>query len=59
MSTQADLPYKTPGEIYDLTKNTMKILGEGGGYIAAPTHEVPGDVPPENIIAMVKAFLEQ
>jgi uroporphyrinogen-III decarboxylase len=37
----------------------MKILGEGGGYIAAPTHDVPGDVPPKNLEAMVKAFLCQ
>ena len=59
LSTQVDLPYKTPDEIYEITKNTMKILGAGGGYIAAPTHDVPGDVPPENIEAMVKAFLDQ
>ena len=59
LSTQVDLPYKTPDEIYEITKNTMKILGKNGGYIAAPTHDVPGDVPPENIEAMVKAFLDQ
>ena len=59
ISTQADLPFKTPEEIYDITKHTMKILGEGGGYIAAPTHDVPGDVPPENLEAMVKAFTDQ
>jgi len=56
ISTQADLPFKTPGEIYDITKRTMEVLGKGGGYIAAPTHDVPGDVPPENIEAMIRAF---
>jgi len=59
ISTQAHLPFKTPGEIYEITKETMKILGKGGGYIAAPTHDVPGDVPPENLEAMVKAFIDQ
>jgi len=59
LSTQVDLPYKTPDEIYEITKNTINILGEGGGYIASPTHEVPGDVPAENIDAMIKAFFEQ
>jgi len=59
ISTQADLPFKTPSEIYQLTKNTIEILGKNGGYIAAPTHEVPPDVPPENIEAMVKAFRDQ
>jgi len=37
----------------------MTILGEGGGYIASPTHDVPADVPPENIEAMVRAFMDQ
>lgn len=59
ISTQAHLPFKSPKEIYDITKHTMDILGKGGGYIAAPTHDVPGDVPPENLEAMVKAFLDQ
>jgi len=58
ISTQADLPFKSPEEIFELTKETIKILGEGGGYIAAPTHEVPADVPPENIDAMIRAFKE-
>lgn len=34
-------------------------MGGNGGYIAGPTHAVPGDVPPENILAMLKAFREQ
>jgi len=58
ISTQVDMPFKTPAEIYEITRRTMKILGEGGGYIAAPTHDVPGDVPPENVEAMIKAFRE-
>jgi len=56
ISTQADLPFRTPEEIYALTRRTMEILGAGGGYIAAPTHDIPADVPPENVEAMVRAF---
>ena len=60
ISTQIHLPFKTPDEIYEITKNTIGILGaDGGGYIAAPTHDVPADVPPENIEAMVRAFKDQ
>ena len=59
ISTQADLPFKTPEEIYEITRSTIAIMGRGGGYIAAPTHDIPGDVPPENIEAMVRAFIEQ
>jgi uroporphyrinogen decarboxylase len=58
ISAQRQLPFLTPSEIYDLTRNTMAVLGEGGGYIASPTHAAPGDIPPENIDAMVRAFLE-
>jgi len=59
ISTQTQLPFLSPEEIYDVTRNAMAVLGDGGGYIAAPTHEAPGDIPPENIEAMVRAFREQ
>ena len=59
ISTQAELPFMPPEEIYELTKANIALLGKGGGYIAAPTHAVPGDVPPENIAAMVSAFKNQ
>lgn len=28
-------------------------MAKNGGYIAAPTHSVPGDVPPENVVALI------
>lgn len=59
ISTQRLLPFAPPDEIKRVTRETMKILGEGGGYIAAPTHDVPGDVPPENIIAMIEVLQNQ
>lgn len=59
ISTQRDLPGKSPREIKDIVKKTMDVLGAGGGYIAAPTHRVTGDVPTENILAMVEAFKDQ
>jgi uroporphyrinogen decarboxylase len=31
-------------------------MGKGGGYILAPTHAIPGDVPPENVLAMLDEF---
>jgi uroporphyrinogen decarboxylase len=34
----------------------MIIAGRNGGYIAAPTHDIPGDVPPENVVAMIEEF---
>ena len=31
-------------------------LGESGGYVMAPAHQIQNDVPPENIIAWVEAI---
>jgi len=59
IGTQTVLPFGAPDEVYGITKQTMGILGKDGGYIAAPTHDVPGDVPPENVEAMIRAFKEQ
>lgn len=37
----------------------LRVLGEGGGYIAAPSHALPKDIPCENILAMLEAIREQ
>ena len=59
ISTQQLLPYATPEEVKHETARILSIMGKGGGYIAAPTHAVPFDVPPENIIAMFEVFMNQ
>lgn len=56
ISTQSLLPYASVEELKKVIRETMEILGTNGGYIAAPTHAVPGDVPPENIVAMIETF---
>jgi uroporphyrinogen decarboxylase len=33
-------------------------LAPGGGYVVAPVHNVQGDVPPQNLIAMRDAVWE-
>ena len=59
ISTQQSLPVLNPNEIRDITSETMRIFGKNGGYIAAPTHKVPADVSPENLVAMVETFKSQ
>lgn len=59
ISTQRLLPYSNPEELKKVVPEMMKILGENGGYIAGPTHSVPGDVPPENIVALIEIFQNQ
>lgn len=52
---QSVLPFASPDEVYAETKKMISILGERGGYIVGPTHNVQLDVPPENFWAMVRA----
>jgi len=59
ISTQRLLPYATPEEVTAEVKRIIRVMKPGGGYIASPTHAVPGDVPCENIVAMLKAFKNQ
>ena len=59
ISTQADLPNKTPDEIRAIIRATKEIMAKNGGYILAPTHALPQDIPPENIIAMLEEFNNQ
>ncbi len=35
-----------------LVRDTMKIMGPGGGYIMSPTHNFSPDIPLENVLAM-------
>lgn len=54
ISTQRLLPFGTPEEVRKETRNMMDIMGKGGGYVVAPTHSMPPDIPIEN----VQAFLD-
>ena len=56
ISTQQALPVKTPEEIREITREMLSHFPDGG-LIAAPTHSVPGDVPPENIEAMLSILM--
>lgn len=59
ISTQRLLPFASPDEVRRVTRETLRLMGAGGGYVAAPTHAVPGDVPPENVLAMLEVFRSQ
>ncbi|MCL2703632.1 MAG: uroporphyrinogen decarboxylase family protein [Defluviitaleaceae bacterium] len=59
LSTQRLLPFETPENVIKKAAEIMRIMGKDGGYIAAPTHSIPGDVPPENIEALMELFHNQ
>ena len=56
ISTQQALPRLSPAEIEKVISDTVKIMRPGGGFILAPTHAIPQDVPAENVMAMLKCF---
>lgn len=49
------LPHGTPRQVYEETTRIIDILGQKGGFIVTPNHQVQGDTPPENIVALFAA----
>jgi len=58
LSTQKTLPYGTPEDVRNETRRLLE-LGREGGYIFAPAHAVPGDVPAENMLAFIEEVADQ
>jgi uroporphyrinogen decarboxylase len=59
ISTQQTLPYGSVSEVRDEVRRLIDIVGEGGGYIASPAHDIPPDAKPENIAAMIEVLRGQ
>jgi uroporphyrinogen decarboxylase len=59
ISTQSLLPFGTPDEVRKETREIMEIMGKDGGYVAAPTHSMPPDIPVENVQAFLDAVRNQ
>jgi uroporphyrinogen decarboxylase len=43
------------GEVRQEVEDNLRILGQGGGYILAPCHNIQAVSPPENVVAMYEA----
>jgi uroporphyrinogen decarboxylase len=52
IDVQTTLPFCTEDEIRQVTRERIEVLGRGGGYILAPTHNVQADTPPQNVTAV-------
>ncbi len=55
ISIQKLLPFGTPAQIRDEVRRLIDRVGPGGGFIIGPSHEMPGDIPLENLIAFIEA----
>jgi len=58
IDVQELLPHGTPEQIKAEVKRVAEILGENGGYIIAPAHNVQDDTPVENVFALFEAVTE-
>ena len=58
MSVQNTLPHGTVQEIRAEARRLMDEIGRGGGFIIAPSHHMPGDIPAENMVAFIEAVRE-
>jgi len=54
--TQQILNKGTAADIENEVKKRTNDLAPGGGFVFTQVHNIQGDVPPENIMAMVNAF---
>ena len=54
ISTQDLLPYGTENEIRSEIKMLKEKMGEGGGYIMEPGITLQGDIPLNNLIALIE-----
>ncbi len=58
ISTQDTLPYGTPDEVKKEARRIRNIMSKDGGYIFAPSQSIQGDVPVENILALLEVANE-
>jgi uroporphyrinogen decarboxylase len=59
VSVQKTLPCGTVSEVCEEAKRLLDVVGRDGGYIAAPSHWIPGDSKPENIAALIEVLQSQ
>jgi len=59
MSIQRVMPFGTPDDVRREAERLIREIGRGGGYILAPSHAIPRDVPVENILALVEVVRDR
>lgn len=59
ISTQQVLPRVGPAELKQVIRTMIATIGRDGGYIVAPTHAIPRDVSPENIVTFIETVQNQ
>ena len=58
VDTQKTLPFGTPADVRRQVLSRCKVLGQGGGFVFNPVHNVQARTPIENVVAMIDAVHE-
>lgn len=58
VDNQYTIPFGTVEEVRQEVIDNLRILGEGGGYILAPCHNIQAVGPAENVVALFEAGYE-
>jgi len=58
VDNQYTIPFGTVDEVRQEVRDNIRILGEGGGYIIAPCHNIQPIGPAENVVALYEAGYE-
>jgi len=59
ISLQKTLTFGTPEDVKKEVLDRIRRIGKDGGYIASPSHDIPKDVPAENIDMLIKTLQSQ
>jgi len=59
LSIQHTLPFGTTSEVRQEVENRVELAKKHGGYIIAPSHDMPPDIPIQNIDAMLDVLYNQ
>lgn len=59
VSVQRLLPFGTPEEVRGEVRRLLAEIGAGGGFIIAPSHDLPADVPLANMLAFIETVQTQ
>ena len=58
VDTQHVLPRGTPEEVATEVRRNLEAFMPGGGYVFNNVHNIQGEVPPENVLAMYDTAYE-
>jgi uroporphyrinogen decarboxylase len=59
VDNQYTLPFGTLEEVRQEVRDNIRILGEGGGYLLGPCHNIQVVGPAENVVAMYETGYEE